>query len=221
MNYFKGCREVTVEISYTKLLPASLFPDYWEYNYRSFLNFMDQARFGLHGTITDSVTGNPLKAKVYVMNHDVDSSWVFSSSVTGSYFRYLNEGNYNLKFTAQDYETVIIENVEINNRQTTILDVEMSPLEIGIEEETLNGDFNIAPNPTKGLVYLIYNGDVEEDIGITVSNSLGKVILEKNIRFIPGDSKISIDLRQSPAGIYFIRMEKGELSLTQKLIITD
>lgn len=221
MNYFRGCREVTVEISYTKLLPASLFPDYWEYNYRSFLNFMDQARFGLHGTVTDSITGNSLKAKVYVIDHDVDSSWIFSSSETGSYFRYLNEGTYSLKFTAPDYKSVVIENVEIVNRQTTVLDVEMSQLEFGIEDNLFERDFIIAPSPSNGLFNLTYSGDTDEDINVTVSNSLGKLILKRKIRFIPGDSKVSIDLRQFPSGIYFVKMEKRDESFVRKIIIDN
>jgi hypothetical protein len=41
MNWFMKSREVTIEISDTKLLPASLLPAHWEYNKRSFLNYIE------------------------------------------------------------------------------------------------------------------------------------------------------------------------------------
>ena len=70
MNYFQHCREVTIELSNTKLLPASQLESHWNYNYRSFLNYIEQANYGITGTVTDSLTGEPLKAKVFIQNHD-------------------------------------------------------------------------------------------------------------------------------------------------------
>ena len=47
MNYFRHCREVTIEISNTKLLPASQLVAHWNYNYRSLLNYIDQSQQSL------------------------------------------------------------------------------------------------------------------------------------------------------------------------------
>jgi hypothetical protein len=43
MNYFRNCREVTMEISETKLPPASQLENFWNYNYRSLLNYLQEA----------------------------------------------------------------------------------------------------------------------------------------------------------------------------------
>jgi len=136
MNYFRDCLEVTVEISNIKLVPASQLPDYWEYNYRSFLNFMGQA-------------------------------------------------------------------LQL----------------IGIKEQSFGKDFIISPNPSNGFVYLSYLGDTDKDIEITVSNSLGNQILKEDIGFGSYGSRTGIDLRQFPAGVYFIKLKMGSQVFTKKIIV--
>jgi PKD repeat protein len=125
MNYFHQCREFTLEISDTKLLPASLLPDWWDYNYRSMLNYMKQALFGLSGTVTDAETGDPVKAEVFIENHDSDSSWVYTYDLNGAYYRPLYEGMYDVTFSAPGYYSQTFENVDVQNEALTLLDVEL------------------------------------------------------------------------------------------------
>ena len=125
MNYFQQCREFTLEISDTKLLPAYQLPDLWDYNYRSLINYMKQALYGLSGTVTDASTGNPVLAEVFIEDHDQDSSWVYSDESSGIYFRTLFEGTYNVTFTAYGYYPQTIENVVIENGALSLLDVQL------------------------------------------------------------------------------------------------
>ena len=124
MNYFQQCREFTLEMSYVKTLPANQLPDHWEYNYRSFLNYMEQVTFGITGIVSDSITGNSIYAQVFIQNHDIDSSMVFSHLPTGKYFRPVYEGVYNVTFKADGYHNKTIENVQTFNRQLTVLNAE-------------------------------------------------------------------------------------------------
>jgi len=103
MNWFQQCREFTLELSKYKNPASSTLPDYWEYNRRSFLNYMKQAYYGVHGIVTDSVSGDPLKAKVFISGHDVDSSWVFSDPDNGDFHRYLKSGTWQITFSAAGY----------------------------------------------------------------------------------------------------------------------
>ena len=73
----------TLEISNYKILPANQLVDYWEYNYKSFLNYLEQALYGLQGRVTDSITGNSIAATVFIEDHDMDNSWVVSNPVHG------------------------------------------------------------------------------------------------------------------------------------------
>ena len=97
MNYFHHCREFTLEISDTKMPVASLLPGFWQYNYRSFLNYMAQALYGIRGTVRDAATGQPLQATVYAIDHDIDGSWVVADE-TGWFFRPVIAGSYDLMF---------------------------------------------------------------------------------------------------------------------------
>ncbi|MCF8378316.1 MAG: PKD domain-containing protein [Bacteroidales bacterium] len=127
MNYFQQCREFTMEISDTKLLPANLLPDWWEYNYRSFLNYIEQTLFGVSGTITDAITGYPIaQAEVFIENHDIDSSMVYSNE-HGKYYRPLITGTYDITFSANGYYPTTVENVSAVNKQLTIQDVQLTP----------------------------------------------------------------------------------------------
>jgi PKD repeat protein/murein tripeptide amidase MpaA len=129
MNYFHQCREFTLEISDIKTLPANQLPALWEYNYRSLLNYMEQTLFGISGTITDAGTGDPLMAQVFIDNHDIDSSMVFSNEL-GKYYRPIHEGTYDITFSAPGYYPQTIENVSAVNRELTVLNVQLESGEL-------------------------------------------------------------------------------------------
>jgi len=88
MNYFHQCREETFEISNVKLISESQIQNHWEYNRRSLLNYMEQSLYGIHGIVTDANTGQPLEVEIFILNHDVDSSWVYSILPLGIYHRH-------------------------------------------------------------------------------------------------------------------------------------
>ncbi|OFY31103.1 MAG: hypothetical protein A2X09_15515 [Bacteroidetes bacterium GWF2_43_11] len=128
MNYFQQCREVTIEISNTKTPPASQLPNFWNYNYRSLLNYMEQVTYGISGIVTDSITGQPVRAQVFVKNHDIDSSMVFSSQTDGQYYRLIKGGIWTLQVSAPGYVTKTLSNVSTADYNKTILNVQLCPL---------------------------------------------------------------------------------------------
>lgn len=126
MTYFHQGREFTLEMTETKMPPASQLPNFWNYNYRSLLNYIEQAAFGISGTVTDASSGNPLVAEIFIENHEADSSWVYSASSTGKYFRPVFEGTYDVTFSAPGYFPQTIEDVVVVNRELTQLDVQLT-----------------------------------------------------------------------------------------------
>jgi hypothetical protein len=64
MNYFKQCREFTLELSNDKTPNPQDLPSFWNATHPSFYNYMEQSLYGLRGIITDSITGLPLKQKL-------------------------------------------------------------------------------------------------------------------------------------------------------------
>lgn len=130
MTFFHQCREVTMEISETKNPPASQLPNFWNYNYRSLLNYLEQVTYGITGTITDSITGEPVRAQVFILNHDlaIDSSMVFSRETDGAYFRLLKSGNWTMEVSAPGYVTKTITDVNVTDYNRTVRNVELCPL---------------------------------------------------------------------------------------------
>lgn len=124
MNFFRNCRESTLEISDTKLIPENQLIPHWNYNYRSLLNYIEQAGYGLHGLVTDSMSGSPLYAKVYISGFDLDSSHVYTDPQVGDYHRLLKAGTYNVTFSSPGYLPKTFA-VQITDKQTTILDVQL------------------------------------------------------------------------------------------------
>ena len=115
MNYFRYCREFTLELSNDKTPNPNDLPMLWDANYTSLLNYMEQSLFGLRGIVTDSITGAPLKAKIEILGHDVDSSHVYSNLPIGNYHRHIYQGNYNITFSKSGYYPKTINSTILNN----------------------------------------------------------------------------------------------------------
>ncbi len=130
MNYFHGCREFTLEMSNTKLLPASQLPAWWTYNKVSMLDYLEQGLYGVRGIVTDNSTGLPILAMVRTLNHDtdMDSSMVYTDPDIGNYHRMLEAGTYDIEFSAPGYYTDTIYSVSVVDLQSTRVDVALVPL---------------------------------------------------------------------------------------------
>ena len=110
-NWYLGTRHVTIEVG-PKVVNTSTLPSYWGKAYHSLLNFMEEANYGIHGIVTDSLTGEPLKARVYIENHDVDHSYVETELPYGDYHRPIKAGQYSITYSANGYfSKTIVTNV--------------------------------------------------------------------------------------------------------------
>ncbi len=127
MNYYQHCREITIELSNTKLLPTTQLLAHWDYNWRSLILWIKEARYGVHGIITDQVTGSPVAAQVFITGHDINGSEVYSSANLGDYHRPLKAGTYNLTFSSPCYVTQTIGNVVVADHATVTLNVQLVP----------------------------------------------------------------------------------------------
>jgi len=99
MNYYSHCREVTIEFSIDKLLGTENLRKYWNYNRHAMLVWMEWCfNKGIKGKVTDG-SGNPIhKVQVKLLNHDQDSTEVYTEQ-HGVYYRLINPGTYNMQFT--------------------------------------------------------------------------------------------------------------------------
>ncbi|MCF8331986.1 MAG: T9SS type A sorting domain-containing protein [Bacteroidales bacterium] len=215
MNYFHYCREMTLELSMQKLLPESYLPVLWEANYRSLLNYIEQATFGVSGTISDSLSGQPLKAKVFINNFDVDSSHVYSRSVDGYYHRYLASGNYTLTYSAPGYVS--------KNKSVNFMDYHNQTMNVQLVPDNVSAAyakydrFKIYPNPTSYSINIKSDFKSSQMIRVNLKDVTGKMI--KMWKFDSAKKNVSFVVDDIPSGIYFIHISSDQRDYTDKIII--
>ena len=129
MTWFTGGREVTIEISDYGVLPASLFDDYWDWNRAALLGYLGQARYGIHGVVTDP-GGQPLDATIEIVGIDsaADNSYALTDPDVGDYHRLLLPGTYQVRITATGYAPAEFYGVTVPAGGTAIVDAVLEPL---------------------------------------------------------------------------------------------
>jgi len=127
MNYFKQCRESTIEISSIQSPSGSELPTLWAENNRSFFNYIEQSLKGIRGLVTDSCTGQGIKAKVFIAGHDFDSSHVYSALPLGNYHRPIFAGAYDVTYSAPGYQSKTIDSISVSNGNTVVQNIVLKP----------------------------------------------------------------------------------------------
>jgi hypothetical protein len=213
MNYNLQCREFTLEISSTKLPSPDQLPDFWDYNYRSFFNYLEQSLYGLRGLVSDANTGEALLAEIYIAGHDEDSSQVYSYPPVGDYHRYLSTGTYAVTFQANGYIPQVIDDIGITNDNTTLLNVQLVPIVDGLNEEAqLAAQILVYPNPAIGNVTVLLPENADE---ITLTTITGQKVL----RMIPSANKIDLSIDNFPKGVYLLNIRFDKTIVNKKLLI--
>jgi hypothetical protein len=174
VNYYSHGRATFMEVSSTKTPSGSQLPNFWNYNYRSMLNFMEGCLFGIRGLVKDSVTGAPIRALVTVVNHDADSSQIYSTPDVGNYHRMIKPGTYTLKYSAPCYVDRVISNISVASyKSITYKNVKMvckptCSCFTGVENKSEKSSIQISPNPfnssTKISCKLPYSGNLNVSI---------------------------------------------------------
>ncbi len=218
MNYFHNCREVTVELSYTKILPANQLITYWNYNYHTFLNYITETHHGFNGIVTDTATGQPLAAKVYIALHDMDFSEVYSSLPSGFYARPIAEGSYNVTFSTPGYFPKTISNVTVTKWNTTRLNVQLKPLSYGLQDKMTHTAM-IYPNPSDGSFRIVMLEDSGKSGLLKVTNTLGGVIYSSVVTFDSDRRTAAISIPGILPGIYLVNVHSGNRNYLDKLVI--
>lgn len=137
MNGYAQCREVTIECSSTKCPSASQMPNFWNINKNAIFAYMNQVLNGIHGTVTDAASSLPIEATVTIVSHDDQYSTISTQLPAGDYHRPIKAGSYNIRFTANGYESLDTTVTVVDNEAVT-LDVQLNAL------EGISADFTVS-----------------------------------------------------------------------------
>jgi hypothetical protein len=168
MNYFVQCREFTLEVSTTFILPANQLNNMWNYHHRAMINYLKEGWYGVRGVVTDSVTGLPLRARVWVNAHDADSSHVWSSASSGFFSRPIDQGSYSITWSAPGYHPKTM-TISVLDHDTTEVNVQLVPIGFGLPENdpgavrlwyrASNSMICLDKLPRKGTVLQLFAGN--------------------------------------------------------------
>jgi len=168
--------------------------------------------YGIKGIVTDTNTGAPLKAEIFVLDHELDSSWVYTDMPLGNYHRQLFEGNYTIRFSSPGYFSKTFD-VNINNEQTVNLDVQLKLQIAGItdhEEDALK----IFPNPVTSTFLQVTS---DHNMKYITIYSTGGNIVYKN-EGDPG-KRCFINTANFTNGTYIIVIDTGIKMYSRKIEI--
>ncbi len=124
-----GTFSFTVELATEFIPPAAQVQSICNENIQPAMILLDRVNHSvLTGHITDSNTGEAIQAEIFV--EGVDDTGVFrypyeSDENFGRYYRLLQDGFYDVYFSAYGFESQTVEDVEIISSGQTILDIEM------------------------------------------------------------------------------------------------
>ena len=197
-NFYLGTRHVTIEVCEDKVLSSNQLPYYWDYVYHSFLNLITEADNGIHGIVTDSLTGEPLQALVYIENHDLDHSYVETTLPYGDYHRPIKAGQYSVTYSAEGYlpKTII---TTVADGEKSVQNVQLSK-PVGIPE--YESRITVYPNPAQDFITVELSDGTEID-NITLYDIQGRLV-----ETFPETSlqTAKLDVRHLPTGTYILHI---------------
>ena len=200
-NWYLGTRHVTIEVSGDKVVSSNQLPNYWGYIRSGLLHLIGEAYNGIHGTVTDSISGEPLEALVYIANHDLDHSYVETSLPHGDYHRPIKGGQYAVTYSADGYlpKTIV---TQIVDGQQLVQNVKLTKT-VGIED--YENSISVYPNPAKDYITVEINGDLEI-AHIALYDIQGRPV--ETLRATSLQTKTyRLDIADLPAGTYILHIK--------------
>jgi len=214
VTYYLFGREVTIELSDEKIPQGAYLNTLWNLNQRSFLNFLRQGLYGLWGTVTDSATGKPLKAKIEIPGHDILHSCVYSDDRSGKFYRYINEGTYSLEVQSEGYVTRIFPDIQAVNKSRIDVPVRLRSLESIISDN----EIIIFPNPFRSNFSYLFRSEYPQDCQAGVYDINGMNVCSGVFISSEGMNRKEISLEGKAPGFYWFRLIRGNRVIQRKVV---
>lgn len=91
--------------------------------------------------------------------------------------------------------------------------------DLGINNKEFATSFNVYPNPATNLVNVEFELQTEEDITISIINTVGQVVSTNNLGKVNGVQSTQVDVSNLNAGIYIIKLATKNGETTKRLSV--
>lgn len=209
-NYYLGCREMTVEVSSDKVVNSNLLPTFWNRNRQSLLNYIGESLNGFRGIVTDSVTNQPIAARVFVENHDEDNSHTYSRLPYGDYHRPIRRGTWQVTFSAEGYFPKTL-TLTATDGQCLVQDVQLVPTNISVADRNLP-KVSVYPNPASNEVRV--TSDQEEIVLVELYDLAGRRLVRQTV----GELSASLDLSSCASGVYNLTITFASGKVSKRVV---
>ena len=213
VTYYLEGRELTLELSNDYRLDCELLDEYWKKNERSLLNYMAQCMYGIRGRVSDLQSGLPLAALVEIPNHDQYHSAVHSSATHGDFYRLIKEGVYDVIVSADGYEPLFIQGVQVTDYQETLLDVQLEAIIKSTGQSSPVTAMQLYPNPASDRCMIYPEIEEGNHLYLAVYASNGMKVMERNLLY--NGHGIEILTSDWVDGIYLISLHFESVQSTQ------
>lgn len=204
-------RELTIEIDNNYIAPVSYLNTLWDYNFRSLIGYLENARYGVHGRVTD-VSAKPVPTIVFIKGYDRDSSQIYSDTLSGRYIRMLAPGSKDITFTAIGYKDTTIRGVLVAPFTRTNLDVMMLPLP---DSEWMPFLF---PNPASTYIKAWLPMELSGPIRVEVYSSSGR-LMQNYQSAMPANRQVVLNIDGLSPGVYIVKFASAGGSVTGRIIV--
>ncbi len=113
----------SIEISTDKQPPSSQIQYFYNVNKPAMLEIIRQCGWGISGMVTDSLTGSPLQATIWINNFFP----VYTDPVVGDYHKFLAPGTISVTVTANGYQQKTLPGVVVPSQGTATANFQMVP----------------------------------------------------------------------------------------------
>lgn len=212
VNYFLNSREITIELSKTDMPDSASLANYWDLNRESLFNFLKQGLNGIRGQVSHKEKGTFINARIKILNHDNNNSWVYSHQESGWYYRLIAPGSYTVQVTAPGFVPVE-RNFQLNFPEKLRLDFQLEPI---------TDPVSVYPNPFRQSINLIFGNDQTLSGGIHLSlfDVSGKAIFRQIIQGVSGNME-EINFPLIPDGTYVLEIKSTHFKKQIRLMKMD
>lgn len=222
-GYFQyGGVVVCPELSNTKPIQSGQFDYQWNRFSDGYLSLLKEAMYGIHGTIRDIYSDEPIAATIEVEELDSDGYGIVETHKFGDFYHSATTGTYTVIVKPEDqtrWSDTTITGVSVTNGAVTNLDLILRDKTVGVVEKTMNsqapefiasrlsnGEMRIqytSPDAVESAALYSINGQMIKEISFNTSNGVHRA-------FIPSDVS---------NGTYFVKIKTDKKSFNKKVIV--